>query len=62
MRSNSSTRSLVLLALVTPLACADDISEQDIPELNIPTGVPMRYVMDSQGKVLEHGYLGETAQ
>ena len=36
----------------------DDIAEQDIPDLNIPTGIPMRYVMDSQGKVLEHGYLG----
>jgi 2,3-bisphosphoglycerate-dependent phosphoglycerate mutase len=35
----------------------DDISEKDIPDLNIPTGVPMRYVIDSQGKVLEHGYL-----
>jgi 2,3-bisphosphoglycerate-dependent phosphoglycerate mutase len=43
-----------LRALVMVL---DNISEQDIPELNIPTGVPMRYVIDSQGKVLEHGYL-----
>jgi 2,3-bisphosphoglycerate-dependent phosphoglycerate mutase len=43
-----------LRALVMVL---DNISEQDIPELNIPTGVPMRYVLDSQGKVLEHGYL-----
>jgi 2,3-bisphosphoglycerate-dependent phosphoglycerate mutase len=50
----NSLRSLVMVL--------DDISEKDIPELNIPTGVPMRYVIDSQGKVLEHGYLGETAQ
>jgi 2,3-bisphosphoglycerate-dependent phosphoglycerate mutase len=50
----NSLRSLVMVL--------DNISEQDIPELNIPTGVPMRYVLDSQGKVLEHGYLGETAQ
>jgi 2,3-bisphosphoglycerate-dependent phosphoglycerate mutase len=49
----NSLRSLVMVL--------DDISEKDIPELNIPTGVPMRYVIDSQGKVLEHGYLGETA-
>src|SRR5690349_3015583 len=31
----NSLRSLVMVL--------DDISEQDIPELNIPTGVPMRY-------------------
>ena len=48
-----------LRALVMVL---DNISEQDIPELNIPTGVPMRYVLDGQGKVLEHGYLGEAAK
>lgn len=35
----------------------DNISEHDIPELNIPTGVPMRYIIDSQGNVLQHGYL-----
>src|SRR5262249_17525985 len=39
----------------------DNISEEDIPDLNIPTGVPLRYIMDSQGKVLEHGYLGQPA-
>jgi bisphosphoglycerate-dependent phosphoglycerate mutase len=35
----------------------DNISEQDIPDLNIPTGVPLRYVIDSANQVLEHGYL-----
>lgn len=49
----NSLRSLVMVL--------DDISESEITELNIPTGVPMRYVIDSNGKVLEHGYLGETA-
>lgn len=34
----------------------DNISEQEIPNLNIPTGVPLRYVFDG-AKVLEHGYL-----
>jgi 2,3-bisphosphoglycerate-dependent phosphoglycerate mutase len=43
-----------LRALVMVL---DDISEQDIPDLNIPTGVPLRYVIDSANQVLEHGYL-----
>ena len=37
----------------------ENISEQEIPELNIPTGVPLRYRIDSTGKVLEHGYLGQ---
>jgi 2,3-bisphosphoglycerate-dependent phosphoglycerate mutase len=35
----------------------DNISEEDIPNLNIPTGAPLRYVMDSEGRVLEHGYI-----
>jgi 2,3-bisphosphoglycerate-dependent phosphoglycerate mutase len=39
----------------------DHISEKDIPDLNIPTGVPMRYIIDSQGQMLEHGYLGENS-
>jgi len=43
-----------LRALVMVL---DNISEQDIPDLNIPTGAPLRYVMDIQGVVLERGYL-----
>ncbi len=47
-----------LRALVMVL---DNISEADIPDLNIPTGVPMRYIFNSQGEILEHGYLGETA-
>jgi len=44
-----------LRALVMVL---ENISEQDIPELNIPTGVPLRYRVVSDGTVLEHGYLG----
>jgi 2,3-bisphosphoglycerate-dependent phosphoglycerate mutase len=47
----NSLRSLVMYL--------ENISEADIPNLNIPTGVPMRYVLDDSGKVLEHGYLGE---
>jgi 2,3-bisphosphoglycerate-dependent phosphoglycerate mutase len=43
-----------LRALVMQL---DNISEQEIPNLNIPTGVPLRYVIDESGQVLEHGYL-----
>jgi 2,3-bisphosphoglycerate-dependent phosphoglycerate mutase len=45
----NSLRSLVMVL--------DDISEQEIPDLNIPTGAPLRYVLDSAGNVLEHGYL-----
>lgn len=47
----NSLRSLVMVL--------ENISEQDIPELNIPTGVPIRYLMNSSGVVLEHGYLGD---
>lgn len=43
-----------LRALVMAL---ENISEQDIPDLNIPTGIPMRYVIDPAGIVLEHAYL-----
>jgi len=35
----------------------DDISERDIPDLNIPTGAPLRYLIDANGAVIEHGYL-----
>ncbi len=47
----NSLRSLVMYL--------ENISEAEIPNLNIPTGIPMRYVLDSSGKVLESGYLGE---
>ena len=43
-----------LRALVMVL---DNISEQDIPDLNIPTGAPLRYLFDAQGNPVEHGYL-----
>jgi 2,3-bisphosphoglycerate-dependent phosphoglycerate mutase len=43
-----------LRALVMVL---DNISEQDIPDLNIPTGAPLRYRFDAQGNPVEHGYL-----
>lgn len=43
-----------LRALVMVL---DNISERDIPDLNIPTGAPLRYLINADGKALEHGYL-----
>ncbi len=46
----NSLRSLVMTL--------EQISEQAIPELNIPTGVPLRYRLNSAGAVLERGYLG----
>ena len=45
-----------LRALVMEL---ENISEADIPDLNIPTGVPIRYRFDQAGAVLEHGYIAE---
>jgi 2,3-bisphosphoglycerate-dependent phosphoglycerate mutase len=43
-----------LRALVMVL---DNISERDIPDLNIPTGAPLRYRIDANGGVIERGYL-----
>lgn len=37
----------------------DDISDQDIVELNIPTGIPLVYELDEQLKPITHYYLGD---
>ena len=37
----------------------DDVSEADIVELNIPTGVPLLYELDATLKPLSHRYLGD---
>jgi 2,3-bisphosphoglycerate-dependent phosphoglycerate mutase len=37
----------------------DHISDQDIPELNIPTGIPLVYELDDELKPLCHYYLGD---
>jgi 2,3-bisphosphoglycerate-dependent phosphoglycerate mutase len=37
----------------------DDVSEADITELNIPTGVPLVYELDDELKPLKSGYLGD---
>lgn len=47
-----------LRALVKML---DGISERDIVELNIPTGVPLLYELDPQLKPLSSRYLGDPA-
>jgi len=39
----------------------DQVSEKDIVELNIPTGVPLVYELDADLKPLEHHYLGDQA-
>ena len=39
----------------------ESISQADIAELNIPTGVPRRYVFDSSMKVTDVAYLGDQA-
>ncbi len=43
-----------LRALVMTL---DNVSQQAITDLNIPTGAPMRYLIDSEGTVMERGYI-----
>ncbi len=37
----------------------DNISDQEIVELNIPTGIPLVYELDSDLKPLQHTYLGD---
>ena len=37
----------------------DGISDQDILELNIPTGVPLVYELDAQLRPIKHYYLGD---
>jgi 2,3-bisphosphoglycerate-dependent phosphoglycerate mutase len=37
----------------------DNISDKDIVELNIPTGTPLVYSLDSQLNPVEHHYLGD---
>lgn len=36
----------------------DDVSESEITELNIPTGIPLVYELDEQLKPIKHYYLG----
>ncbi len=37
----------------------DDISDEEIPHLNIPTGVPLVYEFDDDLKPVKHFYLGD---
>jgi 2,3-bisphosphoglycerate-dependent phosphoglycerate mutase len=37
----------------------DHISDEEIPELNIPTGIPLVYELDDQMHPLRHYYLGD---
>ena len=39
----------------------DDISEAEIVELNIPTGIPLVYELDDDLKPIRHYYLGDAA-
>ena len=45
-----------LRALVKHL---DNVSDDDIVELNIPTGIPLVYELDEQLKPMRHFYLGD---
>lgn len=35
----------------------DNLTKEEVIELNIPTGVPLLYVYDKAGNILEHRYL-----
>ena len=40
----------------------DHISDQDIVELNIPTGIPLVYELNDHSQAVSHRYLGDEAQ
>jgi len=40
----------------------DDISDQEIVEKNIPTGIPLVYELDERLKPVKHYYLGDPAE
>jgi 2,3-bisphosphoglycerate-dependent phosphoglycerate mutase len=40
----------------------DDISDAAIPELNIPTGIPLVYELDGDLKPIRHYYLGDAEE
>lgn len=37
----------------------DQISDEEIPQLNIPTGIPLIYELDEELKPIQHYYLGD---
>jgi 2,3-bisphosphoglycerate-dependent phosphoglycerate mutase len=37
----------------------DNISDEEIPEMNIPTGIPLVYELDADLKPVTHYYLGD---
>lgn len=39
--------------------CLDEVSDEEIVKLNIPTGFPLVYELDSDLKPLESFYLGD---
>jgi 2,3-bisphosphoglycerate-dependent phosphoglycerate mutase len=40
----------------------DGISEAELVELNVPTGIPLVYELDRDLKPLRHHYLGDQAE
>jgi 2,3-bisphosphoglycerate-dependent phosphoglycerate mutase len=48
-----------LRALVKHL---DNISNQEVLELNIPTGIPLVYELDGNLKPIQHYYLGDQTE
>jgi 2,3-bisphosphoglycerate-dependent phosphoglycerate mutase len=40
----------------------DNVSDQDIVELNIPTGMPLVYELDADLRPIRHYYLGDPAK
>ena len=54
-RLSDNTWSYCMQALVKYL---DNVSDEDIPSLEIPTGVPLIYELDENLKPIKHYYVG----
>ena len=39
----------------------EGINDDDIVDLEIPTGIPYRYTLDDELSVVSHGFLGDAA-
>ena len=48
--------------LLAPAIRLDNIPEDEIVELNIPTGMPLVYELDDDLKPLKHYYVGDPAK
>ena len=52
--------SLLRRAVATANIALDEISDEEIAELNIPTGIPLKYEVEDDLRVISTDYIGDT--